>query len=134
MTLAPSLLLPPRKRVSQLLNNLLLCDHVGSSLVDALLPCLAQLYTDPEELVKVEPDESLLLFVFSYVVNHTKQKVVIDHDDVQDQNIEKDENPCYLGIRLDPSITFKTNIEVVSQQTLQRLLSTPVKSTPMLNP
>jgi len=42
-----------RKRVSQLLNNLLLCDHVGSSLVDALLPCLAQLYTDPEELVKV---------------------------------------------------------------------------------
>ncbi|XP_005090481.1 condensin complex subunit 3 [Aplysia californica] len=42
-----------RKRAEKLLRNLLLSDHVGSSLVDHILPCLGQLHTDTEELVNV---------------------------------------------------------------------------------
>ena len=49
------------------------------------------------------------VFTLSTITAHTALYLK-----VQDQNIEKDENPCYLGIRLDPRLTFKTHIEDVS--------------------
>ena len=35
---------------------------------------------------------------------------------VQNENIEKEQNPCYLGVRLDPRLTFKTHIEDISKK------------------
>ena len=56
------------------------------------------------------------VFTLSTITAHTALYLK-----VQDQNIEKDENPCYLGIRLDPRLTFKTHIEDVSAKVTKRL-------------
>ena len=43
------------------------------------------------------------------------------HLKVQDTDIEKDENPCYLGVRLDARLTFKPHIEDISRKVSTRL-------------
>ena len=43
------------------------------------------------------------------------------HLKVQNITIEKDQNPCYLGVRLDPRLTFKTHIEDVSRKVSTRI-------------
>ena len=40
---------------------------------------------------------------------------------IQEVTINKEENPCYLGIRLDPKLTFKTHILDVSAKVTKRL-------------
>ena len=40
---------------------------------------------------------------------------------IQDVSIKKDENPCYLGIRLDPKLTFKTHILDISAKVTKKL-------------
>ena len=40
---------------------------------------------------------------------------------IQDQQISKDDNPCYLGIRLDPRLTLKTHIIDISAKVTKRL-------------
>ena len=40
---------------------------------------------------------------------------------VQNENIEKEQNPCYLGVRLDPRLTFKTHIEDISKKVTKRI-------------
>ena len=40
-----------RKSVEKLLHSMLLCDHVGYSLVPHLLPCLRSLHSSPDSLV-----------------------------------------------------------------------------------
>ena len=40
---------------------------------------------------------------------------------VQNSLIEKEENPCYLGVRLDTRLTFKTHIEDVSRKVTTKI-------------
>ena len=56
------------------------------------------------------------VFTLSTITAHTAL-----YFKVQDQIIEKDDNPCYLGIRLDPRLTFKTHIQDVSTKLSKRL-------------
>ena len=56
------------------------------------------------------------VFTLSTITAHTALYLK-----VQDQNIVKDDNPCYLGIRLDPRLTFKTHIQDVSTKVSKRL-------------
>ena len=43
------------------------------------------------------------------------------HLKVQNTDIEKDENPCYLGVRLDTRLTFKPHIEDISRKVSTRI-------------
>ena len=56
------------------------------------------------------------LFTLSNVLSKTELSLKI-----QDVCIKKEENPCYLGIRLDPKLTFKTHILDVSAKVTKRL-------------
>ena len=56
------------------------------------------------------------LFTLSNTISHTNMNLRI-----QDLPISKDENPCYLGIKLDPRLTLKAHILDVSAKVSKRL-------------
>ena len=62
--------------------------------------------------------KSLSSVVLGLMINYIKTTLQLK---VQNNTIQKDNNPSYLGVRLDPKLNFKTHFDDITTKVSKRL-------------